>query len=357
MTELEYAYLFYKKAPGIIGRKATYEELFWAAFETWTKRMETYTRPENQGNYNVCITECRSAPLFRMYVAFQFIEPRRMQNDEWKSFLGEVCEIAARGVAGCYEAIPRKSTIFNVTVLQTNDFVEHVGGVERGVHLVWPNLIVDESTALRLVTTIELMLTASGPCRVDGQNTYEDAVDTTVYRFGLRLPGCPKSELCSICGGNRSQMSKSIRRPNDEYESYANRLARFCPDHRKFPVGYGFRRETAYGIKDIVDGTGISLPQPEWERLTGSAYIYRDKSHNTRVFNFTIKELASIRTTATEATPGFKARGDIERLLKNLDENDIRICSRYDLKTDTKCKSPRGVKRKLLVGKRLTLTV
>jgi hypothetical protein len=353
---LEQAYLFYKRAPAIIGRNATYEELFWVAFETWTKRMKSYARPENQSDYNVCITECRSYPLFRMYVDLDFVEPARVDNAEWKLFVGKVCKVIAGAVVACYASISKDSTTFYMTVLQTKDFTDKASGVKRGIHLIWPNLIVDERTAHRLVASMEIALTSKGPRRdrTKGQNLYEDAIDTSVYRSGLRLPGCPKCELCPTCGKNRQVFrARGLKTCQDEYISHADKMTLFCPDHRKFPMGYGFRSSTAYTITDICAGNGQSIPEGPFMKLM-NAHVFRDKSHNRRVFSFHNKALASIRTTETETTLGYKVSLEIEHLLStNLKDDDVRIQSKWDVEAEKENKMPKGSKQKLL-GKRLT---
>ncbi|GAQ84219.1 hypothetical protein KFL_001810010 [Klebsormidium nitens] len=80
------------------------------------------------------------------------------------------------------------------------------GGFKRGVHIVWPDVCIDDTQALVLRRWLLVRLNDEF-----GQNSWEKVVDSNVYKggSGLRMNGSMKMPTCEACGGRREKSCKS----------------------------------------------------------------------------------------------------------------------------------------------------
>lgn len=337
---------FRTRAMALLGRNATYEEMFWIAYMEWVTNSATCT--ELSRNFNLSLVETVT-DIFKMYIDFDMKGGQPMDDDkEWKTFYRDVVRCCGKAIASCFPGIPIDSPLFEVTVLTTPRSVLVKEGVyKRGLHFVWRNLLVDRRTALKLVCAIDLELSENGPIRhrEKGENMYEDALDVSVYSTGLRMPGCPKAELCPTCGKNRS---KKVTQGTDNYtitQEYEKMLSLFCRGHT-FPRGYRFRKDTVYSVTKVFTGRGV-VAKPD---LSKSTIVDEE---NKEVFSLVLMHLASIRSSATTPTEGFRPPEKLQRLLNALPkDSDPRLASRYDAKSEKFGAQITAAQR--LLGKRLS---
>lgn len=315
------AYQFFQECPDLLGRPATHEELFWVAYVSWVKAFRNVKDKHLNPNYKVCIMECRSFPVFRMFMDMDFTELVAMTPQSWTTFCKKVVSITAKTLTTFFPSLDKNAEEFRVTILETSRFTEKSkgGGFKRGIHLVWPSLYVDKTMALHLLTCIELALTKSGPKRdpTAGQNSYVQALDPSVYNSGLRMPACPKSMPCPTCGKDRAKklFHKTENKPSN---LWANENRDFCPEHQR-PWGFMFVPNTEYNICAIFNGLGKPLPRAEFLELTTQRYVVPGG------YDFTLKELTSIRTNKTEVTPGFVGNEVVYQSLQRIGPNDPRL--------------------------------
>jgi len=109
-----------------------------------------------------------------------------------------------------------------------------------GVHIIWPNVFVDQKIALQLRKGfIQFFENKYG--KRPKFNIWEDVFDKCIYEGnGLRMVGCSKMNRCKkCCKGNNNQG--------------------ICPDN----VCNGFGQihvGRIYKVRDVFDGTGGSVP-------------------------------------------------------------------------------------------------
>lgn len=74
--------------------------------------------------------------------------------------------------------------------------------IKTGVHLIWPEILMDKNTALMVRQFIIENLRKEFGERINCNN-WDDVVDETVYtNNGLRMVGCAKMVICSNCKNN-----------------------------------------------------------------------------------------------------------------------------------------------------------
>jgi hypothetical protein len=330
---------FRRAAPTLLNRPATIEEMFWIAYLEWTKFVQTKDGDRSPDNFNVCLVECVT-PIFRMFIDLDFKDRTVMttsgdvetsaMNDRtmWRQILQHTVAAIQGVVKSCFPS----HDLLNVTVLTTPSAVRAKDGwYKRGVHLVWPGLLVDKTMAIQLVAMIECELLRSGPPRTALQNSYAEAIDKSVYSTGLRMPGGPKAELCEVCGVHTRKVIKSGGDNARSARAQTERVRLFCPEHIRFPSGYMFRPETVYRVVWVVDTKGRVVNRQLDMKALGQ---WTDTDGTT--YDLTLKSLASIRSSASEPTSGFRLLDGYDRQLLGLSiDEDERFMSRYCPRTDT----------------------
>lgn len=97
------------------------------------------------------------------------------------------------------EFYPYKSAGDMVLIVCKRDDAETPRGTSRGVHLVWPNILVNSDIGLNLREAIVARLHA-----IDPDQPWDAIVDESVYiGNGLRMVGSRKMAKCSECGSKK----------------------------------------------------------------------------------------------------------------------------------------------------------
>lgn len=288
---------FLQHGPRLLGRGITYDDVFWVIYDLWLQ--STVNWSAKRYNYRISITECRT-PVFCMYMDMDMLFQQEPTAEEWKQLLRFIASVISKAVSACFPATPPADEVFLMTVMSTQGCTKKGDAYKRGVHLVWPNLHVDENMALILLGASEMALTRAlqNWTGIHPKNSWYEILDASVYRVGLRLVGCPKNELCPKCGKNRTKSILKDMNEEEERESHE-----FCPDHLFGAKGFMFRPETAYKILTLYQGTGGPLPRTEKTDLLKSRFVLHDTVTGDR-YDFTFKCLTSIRTDASQVTEG-----------------------------------------------------
>lgn len=140
------------------------------------------------------------------------------------------------------------------------------GTFKNGVHLHWPNLLVDREQARQLLAGMNagLGLCAKWPALMGTAVSWEEVLDASVYSTGLRLVGAPKARKCACAQADRN----------------------FCDICGGVGHVYNTR---AYTLRTVVQGDAVD------ERALRKYTVNVEKL----VF------LTSVRTHISEVTPGF----------------------------------------------------
>ena len=288
---------FIKAAPHLLGRPATYEDLFWLSY---TRYLQGAGLEKPTMKLNVCITERVSSPLFKFFVDLDldFVRPHA-DMAEWKEFVKSVCKSVGTAMRQAYPSIDANKDaegVLEFTVMTANGYRASNNLYKRGIHLVWPKLLVTKKKAEILVRLMDEWLTLDVPRDV-AENTWKDALDLSVYNSGLRLIGCVKSQKCSVC------YPIALRRFAGPLLD-AGRIMHLDMCHPEYPSGHAFLgKESMYKIQHIARIDGALLSTKDF-KARGESHILRDA--DGRVYHFTAKALTSIRAPYNaKETEGF----------------------------------------------------
>ena len=296
MTELHCG--LRESAPLVLGRQATYDDLFWLSLSHVQAHKCAW-------EMDACITEAISRPYRHFYVDLDLLFQAPHEPAVWHEFVRKLCSSVGKGVLSCFPDIATNSDPsgqFNFTVLTTKGYRAKAEGdrtlYKRGIHLVWPGLVVDKDRSQALARAIDEFLTKDMPRnRRAGENSWKDALDMSVYSLGLRTAGSPKLSPCPTC----RTVAEGRPSPGVTFDDMRRQLD-FIVCHPPFGlVSQG--EESIYAIEYICRGDGILLSKKRFkERI--EAHVLRDDVAD-RTFDFSLKRLTSIRATATDMTPGF----------------------------------------------------
>lgn len=317
-TLADYAMDFRRTAVKVWGRPATWRELFWVV---WYKYAQTAQHLPTDDRYlNISLVEMRG-DVFRFFMDLDLLFGSPMKEQRWDMLIENMAEHINQAIMACFPEVPSTSPIFFFTVLENVAYVKKPEGkVKRGVHIVWPNLAVDQKRAMLLAVAAEIYLSRSmGRVRdpTKGENSWRDVVDTSVYNSGLRIPGCAKAEVCKnpdnpACGQlhrNYHKIMKEAAAASKQghrmIDGYAKALC--CPDHSRKPSGMRFDKSTIYKVTRVWQaGDYVNLPD-----LVAS-YAIADPDRNAQSYNPCLMHLASIRTQETIPTEGFRQNKDLD---------------------------------------------
>lgn len=110
----------------------------------------------------------------------------------------------------------------STTALSRFDIVlcTSIGKGKTGIHVIFPNLIVDSDQAMDIRNYFVSFLITKYGDMVGIQNSWEEIVDVSVYNAnGLRMVGSNKTEDCSECADSKS----SRKRGRDQFDPDAKR--------------------------------------------------------------------------------------------------------------------------------------
>jgi hypothetical protein len=135
---------------------------------------------------------------------------------------------------------------------------------KHGVHLHWPELIVDVDRAFEIRESLIAGLERAAWAHLLGTDPvpWRDAVDEAVYSGGLRMVGAPKASKCSECRGAREGCA-ACKRSGHVYDAAAYGL---CTVLRGQQVDDGARNALASNFVNLLRRTTVRAP--DTARLT-----------------------------------------------------------------------------------------
>jgi hypothetical protein len=282
----------------VLGRRETYEDMFWLILKYASTNKKSWDQ-------DACLTEAISRPYHRFFLDLDLLFAKEHDTaKDWVIYVRRICSSVGKAVMMCYPDVLTSrdpAGQFEFSVLSTKGYrakklSETVTVYKRGIHMVWPGVIVDRERAECMARLIDEHLTRDVPRDVrGGENSWKDVIDLSVYRSGLRPVGCPKITPCAVC---RSFALKSIGGHMD----YNRRQMDFKLCHP--PNGFQSQgEESVYSLDMISRGDGAALARTNFKSRLDS-HVLKDEVTG-REFDFSLQKLTSIRTTETEPTPGF----------------------------------------------------
>lgn len=288
--------LFRSVCPVLLGRDATYEDVFWLIYQA-------YLTSGARAKRNISITESISAPCFKFFVDLDLTFGTSADAATWKIFVKTLVKHVAIAIAKSYPSLSTKNDsdrVLEFVVMCTPYRPKGDGQQKAGIHLVWPNLIVDKPTALVLAVVLEEHLSSAiRRDRAGGENSWRDAIDSSVYNTGLRLIGCVKATRCPKC----APILQSKRSAGTLRDHVRDSQTELC--HPDVPTGFILGDVgTIYKLTHIVRADGV-MYTPSLIRERISQFVYTDPATNT-VFDLSARALTSIRVPAGSIpTQGF----------------------------------------------------
>ena len=170
---------------------------------------ERYVRDWGLGR-QLCFVEIKSVPLFRMFVDLDFVELAALSTDDTLVYVREIHAIVLRCFVGKFHAIV-STTAPRALALKTGSqqekgnegcLSEKSFGVKTGIHVVWPDLLVDNALGMRLCRKIQDCLFDCFGAREYPMNPWADVIDSSVMRSigtGLRMKGSSKPSMKNTC--------------------------------------------------------------------------------------------------------------------------------------------------------------
>jgi hypothetical protein len=291
---------FRDAAPRLLGRKETYEDMIWLILKHTSTNKKAW-------DADACLTEAVSKPYHRFFLDLDLLFAQEHESvAAWNIFVRKLCLSVGKAVLACYPEIattqdPRGQ--FEFSVLCTKGYRpkvlgENVTVYKRGIHMVWPGLVVTQEMSECLARSVDEYLTKDVPRDLQrGENTWKDAIDISVYKSGLRPVGCAKITPCSKC--------RPIARKKVPVGMSYEYSARYC-DYKMCHPPTGFisqGEESVYSLDFISRADGVVFSKPNF-RLRMDSHVLKDEMTG-KEFDFSFKNLTSIRSSATEATAGF----------------------------------------------------
>jgi len=163
-----------------------------------------YTRSIMSAERNY-VVECRT-PIFRFLMDLDIMEEHEVQLDD-------LCSIVARIQKTLWEFYAKEEERHLLSVIMSTTEAKQITKqatidrpsiclVKTGVHLIWPDICVDNERAQTLRRAVVFDLTQTFGKRSE-QNSWEEVVDSAVYKAnGLRMIGSRKCVTCSSCRNN-----------------------------------------------------------------------------------------------------------------------------------------------------------
>jgi hypothetical protein len=149
-------------------------------------------------------------PVFRFYMDLDFKQPAPLapRNMEVAAFV--ICRTIRRFWPQRAEGDPFFRCIVSTTTYK-NEKGHSEGApsgqppalpkIKSGVHLIWPDILLNDTMALNMRETVIADLQDTfGPRSEPTMNSWSDVVDLSVYKgSGLRMIGSCKTEPCGLC--------------------------------------------------------------------------------------------------------------------------------------------------------------
>ena len=283
---------------------------------------------------DACLTEAVSKPYHRFFLDLDLLFAHEHESvAAWNTFVRKICLSIGKAVLSCYPDVATTQDPtgqFEFTVICTKGYRAKTLSQDRivfkrGIHVVWPRLIVDTNRAECLARAIDEFLTKDVPRDLQrGENAWKDAVDISVYKSGLRPVGCAKISPCSHC--------RPIARKRAPVGMSYEISTRFIHDKICHPpAGFVSRgEESTYSLEFISRGDGIVFSKPNF-KLRLESHVLKD-GITGKEFDFSLMNLTSIRSADTEPTPGFLPPSHL-RCPLDLAYTDYRVHAMQDPET------------------------
>lgn len=291
---------FREAAPRILGRQETYNDMFWLCLRHTVANRKAWEQ-------DACLTEVVSKPQMRFFLDLDLLFAQEHESVQvWNAWVRKVCLSIGKAVLSCFPEVAANqdpSGQFEFAVVCTKGYrpkqlSENITVYKRGIHMVWPGLIVDKDRAESLARAVDEFLTRDVPRDLQkGENSWKDAIDLSVYKSGLRPVGCAKISPCPKCRG-LARKKVPVGMSFDYSVRYVN--YRLCHPPTGF-VSQG--EESVYSLDYICRGDGVVFSKANF-RLRLDKHVLKDEVSG-KEFDFSLKHWTSIRTTATEMTAHF----------------------------------------------------
>ena len=318
---------FRDAAPRLLGRPETYDDMFWLLLKHTSSNRKAW-------DSDACLTEAVSKPHHRFFLDLDLLFAQPHESVAvWNVFVRKICLSIGKAVLACYPEVAANQDPhgqFEFTVMCTKGYREKkisdtVTVHKRGIHMVWPGLIVDKDTSECLARAIDVQLTKDVPRDlVHGENCWKDAIDISVYRSGLRPIGCAKITPCPTC---RPIARKKV--PVGMSHEYSAQYIGYKMCHA--PAGFISQgEESTYTLDFISRGDGVVFTKANF-KVRLDAHILKDETTG-KEFDLSYKNLTSIRSSASNITPGFSPPSHLRTPIY-LDTTDYNVDIKQDPET------------------------
>lgn len=153
----------------------------------------------------------RKTEIFRMHFDLDIVQ----QNAATKSEILEWTKVFTTACQTYYPSVtqPDNTFVCYISKAATTKRVkgwerEAIDSIKTGVHLIWPNLLVDQIQALYLREACIAAAKLQWGERIAPANPWADMIDESVLlKNGLRMVGSDKSQACKLCNGDKKLMA------------------------------------------------------------------------------------------------------------------------------------------------------
>lgn len=242
-----------------------------------------------RGEY-VYVVEART-PVYKFLMDLDFTTPEETGEPE----IQDVLRVVHETVAACFPG--RTAAQCRMVVCRTDNKTinKHVPGadermklIKTGIHLIWPEVLVDSELALRLREVVLYRLTEEFGHR-PAYNPWSDVVDRCVYAAnGLRMVGSRKMTVCPACR-NRPAPKKECtqcgcRGRIDEGRPYVP--AQVLQGHGFNPEALAALQDRQHMVRELTIRTRAKAPLqpsfPEWAPAPASSPDRRPSAQRRR---------------------------------------------------------------------------
>jgi hypothetical protein len=187
----------------VLGRQETYDDMLWLILKHTSVNHALWVQ-------DACLTEAISKPYHRFFLDLDLFFVK--EHDDWVPFVRLICSSVGKAITLCYPEIQRSHDPdgnFQFSVLCTKGYrakklSETVTVHKRGIHMVWPGVIVDRERAECMARLIDEHLTRDVPRDLQGgENSWKDAIDYSVRCVSIDRPE-------RGAGGNELRLPRSI---------------------------------------------------------------------------------------------------------------------------------------------------
>lgn len=286
--------------PRLLQRKETYEDMLWLMLRHTVVNRKAW-------QHDASITEVVSKPYHRFFLDLDLLFVKEHETVlVWNAFIRKICLSIGKAVMSCFPEVAATQDPeggFEFSVMATRGYrpkqiSEQLTLYKRGIHMVWPGLIVDKQRAECLARAVDEFLTREVPRDLPGgENPWKDAIDLSVYKSGLRPVGCSKITPCPKC---RPMACKKVPHGHTHDSSFRSMEYVMCHPPTGF-INQG--EESEYSLDFISRGDGAVFTKANF-RLRLDKYVLKDEATG-KEFDFGFKHWTSIRSSATSMTEGF----------------------------------------------------